>query len=89
MNRILKFEADWCQPCKILSANMKDLTFPVEIIDIDAEGSADAVAQYGIRGVPTLIFIKDNKEVERVVGVISRDKIEQLIKENYGMEISN
>lgn len=76
--KVLKFYADWCQPCKSVSAIMekvKDkITIPVEEIDIDANN--DIAKKYGIRGVPTLVMVDDEgTEVKRHVGMATENKI--------------
>ncbi len=84
MNKILKFQADWCQPCKQLTKEMDGLSFPVDVLDIDDEANQQAVANYRIRGVPTLVFLKDGQEVNRTVGLISKEKINYTIEKTYG-----
>jgi thioredoxin 1 len=68
MKKILRFTASWCSPCKALASNLEkaDIKTPIEVIDID-ENNALA-AEYGIRGVPTLIMVEDNIEVKRMSG---------------------
>ena len=77
MKRLLRFTASWCQPCKILEANIEraDLNLPIEVIDIDKH--EDIANQYGIRSVPTLVMLDENIEVKRNVGV----KTPKLLKE--------
>lgn len=68
---LLKFQATWCGPCKMLSKVMEgeDLNVPVREIDIDAE--RDTAVKYGIRGVPTLILVDENGvEIKRQSGVM-------------------
>lgn len=71
--KVLKFEATWCGPCKMLSkviTNAQDkITLPIEVIDIDEQ--ADTATLYNVRSVPTLIVIDDDgKEVRRKVGAL-------------------
>lgn len=68
MSKILRFTASWCGPCKSLAMNLENanLTLPIEVVDIDIH--PDLAAEYGIRGVPTLVMIQENTEVKRLVG---------------------
>lgn len=77
MRRLLRFTASWCQPCKILEANLEraDLKMPIEVIDIDQ--NQVLANEYGIRSVPTLVLLDENVEVKRNVGV----KTPKLLKE--------
>jgi thioredoxin 1 len=82
--KVLKFEASWCQPCKMLTrivGDMKDqLTVPFDPIDIDE--NADLAKQYGIRGVPTLVLIGDDGiEIKRKSGVLREAELLEFIKQ--------
>ena len=68
MKRVLRFTASWCGPCKALAMNLENanLTMPIEVVDIDIH--PDVAAEYGIRGVPTLVMLNENLEVKRLVG---------------------
>ena len=70
---ILKFEADWCQPCKVLNGLLKDLDYNIKAIDIDDD--FEHVNKYKIRNVPTLVIIKNGQEVDRIVGVMPRKEL--------------
>lgn len=75
MKKILRFSAEWCQPCKMLAKNIDaaGITLPIEYIDVDEQG--DLAAQYKIRGVPTLVLVEGGQEVKRVSGVKSVDEL--------------
>ena len=87
--KILKFEAEWCSPCKSLATIMEDLTFPcpIEVINIDED--QETPQKYGVRGVPTLILLDDNNSVlKTLVGSQSKmDLINELdAKQNPSVE---
>jgi thioredoxin 1 len=70
--KVLKFEASWCGPCKMLSKviaeSQEKISIPFEVIDIDE--TPNLAMQYGVRGVPTLIVLDDDgKELRRKVGM--------------------
>jgi len=78
--KILRFTASWCEPCKALSKTIEriDTEVPIQVIDIDDE--PDLAQHFGIRSVPTLVKIdQDKKEVDRVVGVQSTADLEKFI----------
>jgi thioredoxin 1 len=79
--KLLKFEASWCEPCKMLSKTMEDIEFPFPIEVIDVDQNTAAAVEYGIRGVPHLILLDENNNiVKRIGGNISKDMlVEQLI----------
>jgi len=80
MKQLLKFSATWCQPCKSLAGNMKNVDFKdVELKEIDIDENLDDAKKYGIRGVPTIVLLKDGVEVGRKSGVLMADKIEEFI----------
>jgi len=81
MIKILKFQADWCNPCKTLSPIMKELAleFDLEIKEINIDEEDDLVEQYEIRSIPTLIFFKNNIQVLKTTGSKSKEQLKVLI----------
>jgi len=77
MKRVLRFTASWCGPCKALAMNLENanLTMPIEVVDIDIH--PDVAAEYGIRGVPTLVMLNENIEVKRLVGAKTVNELQE------------
>lgn len=75
MKQLLKFSASWCGPCKALSATMSNIELPYELIEVDVDTDFELAARYGIRGVPTLVLIEDDNEVDRKVGAITEGQL--------------
>lgn len=70
------FKAAWCGPCKTLEPTLKELEndgHKISYIDVD-ENKEEAV-NFGVRGVPTTIVLKDGKESTRLVGNKSKEEI--------------
>jgi thiol-disulfide isomerase/thioredoxin len=67
--KVKKFGASWCGPCTVVSKQLEGLE--VEHIDIDNDVDG-LVKESNIRNVPTLIFYKDDVEVDRHIGLITR-----------------
>ena len=81
MKEVLKFYADWCGPCKMLSKtleNLKDNDIPIKEIDIDEQ--TDLAVQYNVRSVPTMVLLENGSEIKRVVGSMSLDKVKEFLK---------
>ena len=78
MIEVLKFSASWCGPCKALANVLKDVE---GITNIDIDENRNATIENNVRNVPTLIFLKDGKEVKRSTGMISLTEYNNIINE--------
>lgn len=77
--KVLKFYADWCQPCKMLTRTLEDVKtdIPVEEIDIETAEGSELAQKFGLRGVPTMVMVDDNGvEVKRKVGMAMANELE-------------
>lgn len=72
MIKILKFESDSCPQCKALSATLERITkeykTDMKSIDIEEDNNQDLIRKYNIRSIPTLIFLSEDQEYNRLVG---------------------
>ena len=85
MIKILKFESDSCPQCKALSATLERITkeykTDIKNIDIEEDNNQDLIRKYNIRSIPTLIFLNEDQEYNRLVGNQSYATINKII--NY------
>lgn len=69
---ILKFYAPWCAPCKALAPTLSkvaaDRGIDLEEADVDSAIGAELASQHRVMSVPTVVFLKDGKEVGRFTG---------------------
>ena len=81
MKKIVRFTASWCGPCKMLAKTLEDVqtNVPIEVIDIDAQ--PEIAAEFGIRGVPTLVMMEDNMATKRLVGNKTKQELEAFIND--------
>ena len=69
--KYLYFSASWCGPCQNLKPVMEQVNQTIPVTKIDVDTDAQTVSDYGIRNVPTVVLIKDGREVKRFTGVQS------------------
>ncbi len=69
---LVDFSASWCQPCKALAPTIDKVAGEykgrMDVYKIDIDSAQDAAASLGIMSVPTCIFFRDGKEVDRFTG---------------------
>lgn len=81
--KILKFYADWCNPCKQQTKILEEMSLDVTPINIEDDDSGELVEKYNIMSVPVIVFLNDEgEEIKRFVGLTTRNALESFIKEN-------
>ena len=77
---VLDFSATWCGPCKQLAPIIDELSNEyagrIAVGKCDIEEADDLTAEYGIRNVPTVIFIKNGQVVDKFVGSKSKGDVQ-------------
>ena len=83
---LVDFFATWCGPCQTLSPILKqvkdELGESVSILKIDVDKNPAVAAQFQVRGVPTMLLFKNGKQVWRQSGVLSKNDLISVIKQN-------
>ncbi len=73
---LIDFWADWCGPCVMLAPTIEELANEYEgkaiIAKLDVQENSSVPAQFGVRNIPTLLFFKDGKLVDKQVGVVPK-----------------
>ncbi len=73
--------APWCGPCRKLGPVMEELASDyasaVKIAKLNVDENPDIASQYGIRSIPTMLFFKDGKLVQRLVGALPKEEVEK------------
>lgn len=82
-NKILKFGAEWCAPCKSMKKVLEnaDLGIDIEEIDVDGEGSSELLKKYDVRSVPTLVIVNGDNIISKLVGSKSLFDIQNWLDE--------
>ncbi len=81
---VIDFWATWCGPCRAIAPIVEELANEYEgkvvIAKCDVEECDDIAAEFSIRNIPTLIFIKDGAVKDKLVGAVSKAKVEEKIQ---------
>lgn len=81
---VIDFSATWCGPCKKIAPNIAELADEyagkVNIGKCDVDENDALTSKFGIRNVPTVLFIKDGEVVNKHVGAASKSALEDLVK---------
>ena len=76
--------AVWCGPCRMIDPIVHQLAEEwkgkVKVVKLDADENPNVLMQYGILGIPTLMFFKDGQLAERMTGYLPKDKLVAKLK---------
>lgn len=76
---VVDFSASWCPPCRALEPELEavaeSLDGQAKVFKIDVDADPMLAQRFGVRGVPTVVVLKDGREVDRFMGAASRSAI--------------
>ena len=80
---VIDFWAEWCIPCKKIAPIVDELAEQyegrVKIGKYNVEEASEVATEFGIRSIPTILFFRDGKLVDKNVGSISKSNLEEKI----------
>ncbi|MHB0960723.1 MAG: trypsin-like peptidase domain-containing protein [Pirellulaceae bacterium] len=79
---LLSFTADWCGHCRVMQPTVQrlhDAGYPIREVNIDKD--PDLASRFAVRPIPCFILVRDGREVERVVGEASYDRLIQMFEQ--------
>lgn len=86
---IIDFYADWCGPCKMVAPVMEELSEEyageVNIYKIDTEAEQELAAVFGIRSIPSILFIPVDDQPQMAMGALPKTQFVKLIEEKFGI----
>lgn len=76
---IVDFWANWCGPCKMIAPQLDALATEyagkVKVMKVNIDDEREVTERFGIMSIPTLLFFKDGKVVDQVVGAVPKQLI--------------
>jgi thioredoxin 1 len=82
---VIDFYATWCGPCKVSEPVFKEFSDinsdRLEFYKVDVDKNREISIEYGIKSIPTFIVLENGKVKKKIVGVATREKLEDLISE--------
>jgi thioredoxin 1 len=88
---LVDFWAAWCGPCRMIAPLVEQLADEYEgravIAKVDVDENPQVSMQYGIRSIPALVFFKDGKPVDQVVGAVPKRMLAERLDALVGQEV--
>ena len=76
---LVDFYADWCGPCRMQGEILEEIT-EIDVLKVNTDEFPDIARNYGIMSIPTLILFMNGQEIEKVIGLKSKDELLEIIK---------
>lgn len=81
---LVDFGADWCMPCKMIAPLVGEVSQEykgkLKVGKMDVDNNTGIATDLGIMNIPTLIIFKNGEELDRIVGVISKNQLKEKIE---------
>lgn len=80
---VLDFWAEWCGPCRMIAPVIEQLAEEYEgrvsVGKVDVDSNSDIVAEFGIRNIPTVLFLRNGQVVDKQIGAANKTVFEEKI----------
>jgi len=82
---VVDFWAPWCRPCLLMAPAFEELagiyTDKMTFAKLNTDDNQNTAARLGIQGIPTLVFFRNGREIDRIVGLVSRDVLRKHVED--------
>ncbi|HRN94806.1 MAG: thioredoxin [Chitinophagales bacterium] len=83
---IVDFWAEWCGPCRAIAPIVEELSKEYEgkavVGKLDVDNNPETAMKYGIRSIPTILFIKNGQVVDKHVGAASKNHFVDILNKH-------
>ena len=78
---MVDFWAEWCGPCRAIAPVLEDLAREsagtVTLAKVNVDENPGLAARYGIRSIPTILFVKQGKVADQVIGAVPKGQLKK------------
>lgn len=83
---LVDFWADWCGPCRMLGPAIEELAAKYEgqalVAKVNVDEEPELARRFGIMNIPTVVFLKNGQEIDRLIGVMPPDAYSAVLDRN-------
>ena len=83
---VVDFWATWCAPCRMIAPILDQLASEfsgkVKVTKLDVDQNVRTATRFNVRSIPTLLFFKDGKLVDQVVGAVPKQALETKFRQH-------
>jgi len=87
---LIDFYADWCGPCKMVAPVIEELSGDykgkIDFYKVDTEAEQELAAVFGIRSIPSLLFVPVEGKPQMAMGALPKEAFEKAFKDIFGIE---
>ena len=77
---LVDFFAPWCRPCHMLSPALDELAQTYRVAKVNVDENQNLSAKYNVSAIPLLIVFKDGREAKRLMGLQSKEVLEEALR---------
>lgn len=85
---MVDFWAEWCAPCRLVEPIVEELAEEyagqLRVGKLDVDSNQHTTVRFNVRSIPSILFFKDGRHVDTVVGAVPKSQLERKIKEHLG-----